>query len=504
MKILKRVFIVQFLILFIIPVTFADISITLPEKAVYNLGDKISPIVSIKEEQDYDGFFNMNIICKNYNLQYFTIPLSLEAGFRTQLTVPDLSLSKSMIGDCKLKSNFEVSDGENIVTAESGNFLVTDKITITMDEKLEKLEAKPGENVLIFGEVRKDNNETLKKGEAEISFRNKEYKVNISSGRFEHTIHLDEDAETGFISMLIVVRDKYDNYGDKILTLKVNPIPTRITNIFENDILLPGDNLKVKIILYDHKSNVIEGNISVKVFDFDDKLIAQKQVKSSNYFESEMEKNQAPGNYFLLSIFEDIKQQDSIVIDILRKIIMKQEDNFVHIENVGNVEYDDETTIILESGEDTYIINKKIDLEPGEKITIDLSKEVPQGTYDIILPEDAVEDSVQSEDIDEGVLSEDTVEITGPVNVIQDVHIDDNRNVVKKTADGMSSITGAVVGAAGYVASKPLLATTILILIIFGTITRYSWGFIKNKVKGKKDETGHLFEDFKFDEDSKP
>ena len=491
----------QFLLLFIIPVAFADISITLPEKTVYNLGDKISPIVSIKEEQDYDGFFNMNIICKNYNLQYYTIPLSLEAGFRTQLTVPDLSLSKSMIGECRLRSSFEVSDGENIAAAESGKFLVTDNINLIIDENLE---AKPGENIIILGEARKAGNETLKKGEVEISFRNKEYNINITSGRFEHAIKLDEGAETGFIPMLIVVRDKYDNYGDKILNVNIKPVPTRITNIFENDILMPGDNLKVKIILYDHKSNVMDGNINVKVFDPNEKVIAEKQVESSNHFEFRTEKNQIPGNYFLLSVFEDIKKQDSFIMGVLRKIVMKQEDSFVHIENVGNVEYDDETTIILESDEDTYLINKKIDLEPGEKITIDLSKEVPQGTYDIILPEDAVEDSVQSEGTDEGVLSEDSTEVTGPVNVIQDVQIDDNRNVIKKTADGMSSITGAVVGAAGYVASKPLLATTILVLIILGTITRYSWGFIKSKVRGKKDETEHLFEDFKFDEDSKP
>jgi len=501
MKYLKRIFIVQFLLLFIIPVTFADISITLPEKAVYNLGDKISPIVTIKEEQDYDGFFNMNIICKNYNLQYYTIPLSLEAGFRTQLTVPDLSLSKSMIGDCRLKSNFEVSDGENIVAADSGNFIVTDKINLIMDENLE---ANPGENIIILGEARKAGNETLKKGEAEISFRNKEYSIEVTSGIFEHTIRLDDDAETGIVPMLIVVRDKYDNYGDKILNVNIKSIPTRITNIFENDILLPGDNLKVKIILYDHKSNVMGGNMDVKVLDPNEKIIAEKHVESSNHFEFRMEKNQIPGNYFLLSVFEDIKQQDSFVIGILRKIIMKQEDNFVHIENVGNVEYEDETTIILEGDEETYLINKKIDLEPGEKITIDLSREVPQGTYDIILPEDAVEDSVQSEGTYEGVLSEDSTEITGLVNVIQDVQIDDNRNVVKKAAGGISSIAGAVVAAAGYVASKPLLASVVLILIILGTITRYSWGFIKNKVRGKKDDTEHIFEDFKFDEDSKP
>ena len=68
----------------------------------------------------------------------------------------------------------------------------------------------------------------------------------------------------------------------------------------------------------------------------------------------------------------------------------------------------------------------------------------------------------------------------------------------------MSSITGAVVGAAGYVASKPLLASVVLVLIILGTIMHYSWGFIKNTVKStvkgkKEDDTSNLFEDFKYE-----
>ena len=64
----------------------------------------------------------MGIICDDYNLQYYKIPLSLEAGFRIQLTVPPLSLSKGMIGDCRLNSNFEADNGGSIVAADSKRF----------------------------------------------------------------------------------------------------------------------------------------------------------------------------------------------------------------------------------------------------------------------------------------------------------------------------------------------------------------------------------------------
>ena len=503
MKYLKRLLIPQFLLFLIIPTAFAEITITLPDKDVYNLGEKIAPTISIKEDKPYDGFFSLHIFCDNYDLQYYTILLNLEADFRTQLTVPELPLSKSMTTKCRLKSNFEAIDGENIATAWSSDFFVTDNLNITINEDLE---AKPGEDIVISGEIRKQSNKLLSKGEAKISFGNQEGIVDVVSGKFEYPIHLNSDLEAGNMPLLVIVTDRYNNYGDKILNLKVLPIPTRIENNFENDMLMPGDTLKAKIILYGHKDNVINDiKINVKIFDSDETLLAEKDIQSLNYLEFKTEQGQTPGTYFLLSTFEDIKKQSTFEIESVRKIMMNQDGSFVDVENVGNVDYIDEITIILENNDKKYLINKKIDLKPGEKITIDLSKEVPQGTYDIILPEESVEEDATAVDSNNG--SESAQDVIGLQNVIEDVPIDDNRNAIKKTADGMSSITGAIVGTAGYIASRPALAATILILIISGTVMRYSWGFIKNRVGGKKeDSTEHIFDDFKFDEneDSKP
>ena len=175
---------------------------------------------------------------------------------------------------------------------------------------------------------------------------------------------------------------------------------------------------------------------------------------------------------------------------------MSQENGIVTVKNSGNVQYNDEVTIVAESEDDKYLINKKIKLEPGETIVIDLSKEVPQGTYDIILPEETAEAAEQEAAVsNESKSAEEVAE-----NVFQDVPIEDNRNVLKKTADGMSGITGAVVGAAGYVASRPLLASLILVLIILATVLHYSWGTLKNRIKVKKGDASHIFNDFNYKE----
>ncbi|MCK4859638.1 MAG: hypothetical protein KAS87_03650 [Candidatus Omnitrophica bacterium] len=501
MKYLKKHLILLFLFLFIIPMAFGEIIITLPEKDLYNLGEKVVPSVSIKEEQDYyGGRFSLHIFCDNYDELYYITPLSPEANFRRQLTVPELTLSKSMTTKCSLKSNFKAIDGENVDTAWSKEFFVTDELDITINVGLE---AKPGEDVILLGIARKHSGELLSEGEAEITFKDTKSEVEVSSfGKFEHTIHLDANVEAGDAPIRIIVTDKYGNYGDQLLDLRVLPISTRIENSFENSILMPGDTLKARVSLYDHNGKVINGSrVNVRIFDPDENLIAEKDIQNLNYFEFKTEKTQMPGNYFLLSAFEDVKEQSTFEIEAVRKIIMNQDGSFVHIENTGNVGYKDEVTIILESDDKKYLINKKIDLKPEEKIMIDLSKEVPQGTYDIILPAETVEEDIT--DSTNGS-SQDVVEQT---NVVENVEIDDNRNVIKKTADGMSAITGAVAGAAGYVASRPTLAAVILVLIILGTVARYSKGFIINKIKGKKEsDTSHIFEDFKYkeNEDNKP
>ncbi len=165
---------------------------------------------------------------------------------------------------------------------------------------------------------------------------------------------------------------------------------------------------------------------------------------------------------------------------------MEYSDEVVIVENIGNVEYDDETTIVLESDGKNYLINKKIKLDPGEIMNIDLSKEVPEGTYDVVLP-DTEENESKLE------------------NIIEDVSISDNRPAYKKVGSGMGAISGAVVGASDYIASRPILASFILIVIIIVIVGYYSKGAIANTFKKKEPEggTSELFKDFNFEDEGK-
>lgn len=490
MKMLKPLFILQFLLLFIIPYAFAEISVTLPDKETYNLGEKITPTISVKEGQSHDGFFKLQLICDNYNLQYYTTPINLEADLRTQVPVPELTLSSPMIGTCIIKAGLDSNDGTNTDSASSASFLVSNLIDIITEENLH---SDPGEDLLISADARKASRELLSKGEFSIKYRDEQENGNITAGKLEHVLHITADTEAAEYQITIAAADRYGNHGDKTMKLGIPQIPTSIQNEIENNVIMPGDTLKAKIALYDHTNRLINASsINVKVFNPEENQIDEKEVQSPGQFEFVIERNHEPGVYFLLGSYGEVSGQSTFTVVMVKKIAMKQENNIVHIENTGNVDYEEDTTIILESNDKKYLINKKLKLKPGESIDIDLSEEVPGGTYDVILPEEAAEEN--------SIGNETNQESLEPANVIKDVSIEDNRNALKKAADVLKAVTGAVVGTAGYVVSKPKLASVILVTIILGVVTYYSRDFIMQRIKGKKpEETSKLFNDFDFE-----
>jgi len=170
---------------------------------------------------------------------------------------------------------------------------------------------------------------------------------------------------------------------------------------------------------------------------------------------------------------------------------MEQHGNVIQIKNIGNVDYSDETTIMLEEGEKKRLVNKKLNLKPGEIIKIDLSKEVPTGIYAVTLPEEYAGKDGSG------------MELTRK-NTLLGVEIQDQRSVIQKSLQGISTITGAVVSATKIVVSRPKLASAIMITLILGIITFYSRDFIIQTVKkNKPNNTNGIFEDFDYKQEKK-
>ena len=179
----------------------------------------------------------------------------------------------------------------------------------------------------------------------------------------------------------------------------------------------------------------------------------------------------------------------------IREVKIKYENEGVFIENIGNVPFEDELTFILESKQKKYPILKKISVEPGKLLSIDLSKEVPLGIYDIKLPMKEGLEPVR-EKVGEIIQSAAESAQESLINLLpenenllaSDVEIHDNRPLYKKFTGSLSSLGGTLVGADGLLAKNPLLAPAILIAIVLIIVFRYGRKPIIRLIKGKKDD----------------
>ena len=68
--------------------------------------------------------------------------------------------------------------------------------------------------------------------------------------------------------MNLKVRDEFDNKKNVKLSVQLNQVPTRLRNELEKQEFNPGEIIKTKIILYDHKAFPIpKEEINVKIFN---------------------------------------------------------------------------------------------------------------------------------------------------------------------------------------------------------------------------------------------
>jgi hypothetical protein len=467
---------------FYIPIAAGDMLVTLNDKKNFNLGDFLISSTSIKLDENLSGFIRIGLHCLNYGLPFYTAPLEVEAGFRTVIEIPQISLPRSSEGKCRLRADFDDVEGTRIDSGWSDYFLVESELDVSAEDNLV---GKPGEKVTINAHARRKDSQLVNDAKVTVTFLGQEEKINLLSGNLNYELPIKNDLKPGSYNLYLTIIDDKGNTGYKEISVRLEAVPTSIGIHLDKENINPGENIKLKFTLNDQAGTPIKNkSIVVEILEPTGNVFINENVESGDYLESSTKMTQEPGTYKILAMYPEINEQSTFIIQEVKEILMNQDGYYVHISNNGNIQYEDDITIVLEDGDKSFLINRFIRLEPGEKISIDLSREVPQGNYDILLP------TVNEQSIEENVS-----------NNLKSVPIEDNRNMVKKASHGFSLVTGAVTRTTGYVTSRPLLAGFILVLIIAGIVLHYSWGYIKTRITGKKeDSTENIFSDFKFED----
>ena len=485
--------VILFLMFFlIVPVTFADITIR-TDQNIYNLGNKIKASASVLQDKNFDGLFKLTISCGNYKLQYFLTPISLEANFRTAVNVPELAATESMLGNCTLTGDLVTNNNLVIEEHDSNNFGITNQLAMLPVKT--KITAFPSGTILISGVINEAFGNNILKAAAKIALDNNSYAIDAIDGKFNLTLELARNIKSGKHTIKISASDSKNNAGSYPIELDVTAIPTYIKTELNNDKLLPGAKIEIASSIYDQADDLINDSLNLDLTSPKGDNVFTKVVQSHDQLDYEFSQYAVPGLYELSSTYKNLFNKASINITAVRSVNIKYENETVVVENTGNVPFIDELTFFLESESKKYPIIKKISIEPGRIVNVDLSKEVPLGIYNVTLPfkegigsiNEKINDTLQNWIASaEGGLSS---ILPQKENVLAaDVTIHDNRPVYKKIAGGINSISGALVGSDGLLSKNPVVAPMILIAVVLLVAFRYGRKPIMRLIRRRKED----------------
>jgi len=494
------------MLLLLIPAGSASIEITSQLYDKYNLGDDILFSLKIIPDTTTTALVKLTLKCTEKEVPYYIAPMELEESKEINVEAPTIKAFTE--GLCNIKANVESLEGEDLEGISSKEFTVSDRLELSFN--LDKTDVSPGDLVKVEGSASKGG-EVIGDGSIVIRLDNKKAQIELDGSEFSYELELDEDIESGEHTIIIEVNDSYGNFNEESEIINVEAVPTKLEFNLNGKEFEPEESLELKVDLLDQAGDAIGGNVDIKLFRektlFKDEIIIfNTKTQANKEFDFVFNYSTLPYDYILSSAFDELETEEIITILPYPKIEMRIGDDTIFIKNVGNVKYNNKTTILVEKEDKTYLINKKINLDVGEQTIIDLSKEVPSGNYTVTLPaetvveekiiEKTVEKIIEKEvpkyiereiEVEEKVIGSEE-EKEEAVNVVENVEIEDNRPLYKK---GLSWITGGIIAGAGLLLSRPKMGSLTMIIVILSIIGYYNReriGRIIEKIREKREE----------------
>ena len=376
-----RLLTVLMLTLFLFPLIPAKIIINQQPEEIYNLGDVISIPVTIVASRDTLGSLNINLVCKDEEVDYKMgiPPLSFNEEYKTNIYVP---LTKNEIGELKGICKVEISLGED--HALTNDFRISDLILLKTDFRV--LEFDPGENLLIEGQATRENNKPVN-GFIELSIAEGNTSIlshleTISNGLFLINTSLPKNIKAGALLLKLNAYEtdpdgETTNKGFLNQNIRINQVPTSLEIVFESERVEPGTNLRVKAVLHDQTGKKIPSTSTIIIKNENDKTMEQAEIATDEFFEFPVLYNEEPSRWKVIissneltseSLFT-IPEKESIDIEIINKTLI--------ITNTGNVPYNKK--VLVKIGEEILNIDVYLEVDKSQKYIIT----APDGKYNV-------------------------------------------------------------------------------------------------------------------------
>lgn len=374
-----RVLVYLMVTVLFIPIVLADISIDSFSTIDYNLGDKISIGGGILVKEKVYGGLNINLVCGEAVIPVYFSLADLIAD-ETYDFLEEIPVRENMLGDCYFW--IRLNDDTGLIFEKTSEKIHVKK-ELGIDANVDSLYKYPGEIIKLDGDVKKSNGLELEKGNLSIILDDKRYYSRVIDGEFFYDLTLDDNIKSGKHDLIIIVDDGKGNEGKANFEVMINAVPKELKIELDSKTLKPKDVLNLKVLIYDQGGDLVSKGVSVDLINSLGELEYSVNKKSEEEIEFKLPDFALPGTWKIKVGSGDLnKEEEFYVEEIIDKEIHFEGDVLV-VRNIGNVDYNDEIEINLNSDGRDYSIVKKTSLKPNQTILIDLTKEIPAGSYEI-------------------------------------------------------------------------------------------------------------------------
>ena len=138
-----------------------------------------------------------------------------------------------------------------------------------------------------------------------------------------------------------------------------------------------GENITLKISIFDEQNNPVDGNIELTLVDAEKRKKIEKTIPSKKIVEIDLGEGAIHGFWTVTANYQDVETSELFTVEIEELAKFEIHDNLLTITNIGNTRYTKTVQIVI--GNTVGIKEPKLDV--GESISLRLI--APEGNYNV-------------------------------------------------------------------------------------------------------------------------
>ena len=354
------------------------------DKSSIMLGDTITLTGTIYKDNGnpLDGTAEIYFVYGNE--EYLMGFVDVVSGLFTYST----ELSATSPGNYYITITARDSYGNYETFTKTKSFTISDNLEIYLNTNA--LSFYPGDVLNAFGDVQTELGSSISSAVVEVSLDDTKVSTSLDQSKFTQDLIIPSDTSTGVHTISVFATDNFGNTGETSLAIEILPLASDLEIIIDNSSLNPREQITISSNLFDQTSEFMQDSLTLQVYDSNNVLVSEKTITSGESVTYQIPQFASPGLWSVTATYDSAKASvstsTSFTINEVQSLDYEIINGILYLRNNGNVLYNDDLNIPVDGLDQEYLISRTKNLDPNETIAIDLTDELPSGSYTLSIP----------------------------------------------------------------------------------------------------------------------